>query len=79
VQGFAPLAAERRSSTAWPDTLVANRPRLVWLGPGVVWGAYRYVAVQDGATAEGWSERIFVKTADGWKIAMTGVVPAGAN
>lgn len=79
VQGFLPLAAERRRAATWPDTLIAGRPRLTWMGPGVVWGAYQYVAVQDGQSAEGWSERIFVKTPEGWKIAMTGVIPSGAT
>ena len=77
VQGYDPLAASRRESSEWPDTLIAGRPQLTWLGPGVVWGAYQYVAVQGGESAEGWSERVFVKTSDGWKIAVTGVIPAG--
>ncbi|MEX0692292.1 MAG: nuclear transport factor 2 family protein [Gemmatimonadales bacterium] len=79
VQGFTSLDASRRASDMWPDTLVAGRPHLVWLGPGVVWGAYQYVAVQGGESAEGWSERVFVKTAGGWKIAVTGVIPSGAT
>jgi len=79
MRGFAPLAAARRESGAWPDTLIAARPQLTWLAPGVVWGAYQYVAVQEGESAEGWSERVFVKTADGWKIAVTGVIPAGGT
>lgn len=76
VQGFEPLAAQRRASSVWPDTLIAGPPHLQWLGPGVVWGAYRYVAVQGGETAEGWSERVLIRTPDGWKIAVTGVIPA---
>lgn len=78
VQGFGPLATARRASAAWPDTLIAGRPHLTWVAPGVVWGAYQYVAVQGGESAEGWSERVFVKTPEGWKIAITGVIPAGA-
>ena len=77
VRGFEPLAASRRQSDVWPDSLVAGEPVLAWLAPGVVYGAYEYRALQDGQRSSGWSERIFVKTADGWRIAATTVVPAG--
>ncbi|HEX9728420.1 MAG TPA: hypothetical protein VGA37_07955 [Gemmatimonadales bacterium] len=75
--GFEPLAAARRASDVWPDSLVAEAPRLVWLSPGVVYGAYRYVVTQSGSTSTGWSERVFIKTRAGWKIAVTSVIPAG--
>lgn len=71
-RGFVLFAEARRASEDWPDTLIAGEPVLLWLGPGVVWGAYEYTVVQDGDTARGWSDRVFVKTGGGWKIAVTG-------
>jgi hypothetical protein len=71
-RGFRPFAEARRASGEWPDTLIAGQPAWVWLAPGVVWGAFEYLAVQDGDTALGLSERVFVKTGDGWRIAVTG-------
>lgn len=71
-RGFVLFAEARRASEDWPDTLIAREPVLVWIGPGVVWGAYEYTVVQGGDTARGWSDRVFVKTGGGWKIAVTG-------
>jgi hypothetical protein len=71
-RGFVLFAEARRASEDWPDTLIAGRPVLVWIGPGVVWGAYEYTVVQGGDTARGWSDRVFLKTGGGWKIAVTG-------
>jgi hypothetical protein len=71
-RGFVLFAEARRASEDWPDTLIAGQPVLVWLGPGLVWGAYEYTVVQGGDTAWGWSDRVFVKTGGGWKIAVTG-------
>ncbi len=76
VLGYASLAAARRASDEWPDSLVATEPTLVWLAPGVVYGAYRYAVRQWGAMSTGWSERVLVKTGAGWKIAVTSVLPA---
>jgi hypothetical protein len=73
-RGFVLFAEARRASDEWPDTLIAGRPTLVWVGPGVVWGAYPYTVVQRGDTGRGWSERVFVKTGGGWKIAVTGTM-----
>ncbi len=69
----------RRDST-WPDTLVARDLRLVPVAPGVVYGTYHYRVTQQGITSEGISERVFVKTATGWKIAVSTAfgLPAGA-
>ena len=68
----------RRDST-WPDTLVARDLRLVRLTPGVVYGTYHYRVTQNGVTSEGISERVFLKTAAGWKIAVSTAfgLPAG--
>ena len=37
-------------------------------------GAFEYAAVVTGDTVRGWSERLFVKTPRGWKIAVTGMM-----
>ncbi|MDQ6717993.1 MAG: hypothetical protein M3Z17_06560 [Gemmatimonadota bacterium] len=60
----------RRDST-WPDTLIARDLRVVPIAPGVVYGTYCYTVTQHDTTASGVSERVFVKTAAGWKIAVT--------
>lgn len=76
-RGFAPFAAARRSDPQFPDSLASGAPQLTWLAPGVVHVAYPYVAQQGTVAGKGWSERVFVKTPDGWKIAVTGVIPSG--
>ncbi|GAC1651012.1 MAG: hypothetical protein NVS4B3_10770 [Gemmatimonadaceae bacterium] len=60
----------RRDST-WPDTLIARELRLFPLAPGIVYGTYHYRVTQGGETTEGISERVFLKTDDGWKIAVS--------
>jgi len=69
-----------RSDTAWPDTLVAERMRVVPITSGVVYGTYCYRVTQNKVTTSGVSERLFIKTATGWKIAVTTAfgLPAGA-
>ena len=69
----------RRDST-WPDTLVARNLRVHPIGPGVVYGTYCYTVTQKDTTSSGVSERVFVKTPEGWKIAVTTAfgLPAGA-
>ncbi|MDX2193044.1 MAG: hypothetical protein NW201_06805 [Gemmatimonadales bacterium] len=64
-----------RTSNAWPDTLVANELEVHPLQPGVVYGRYRYVGVNQGVAATGVSERFFVRTPQGWRIAVTGSFP----
>src|SRR5437762_3522491 len=60
----------------WPDTFDASDLHLVSVQPGVVYGTYRY-RVRYGAEEHiGISERLFVKTNDGWKIAVTGAIDA---
>jgi len=68
----------RRDST-WPDTLVAGRMRVVPLAKGVVYGTYCYRVTQNKVTTSGVSERVFIKTETGWKIAVTTAfgLPAG--
>src|SRR6266404_1460493 len=69
----------RRDST-WPDTLVAERMRVVPVAKGVVYGTYCYRVTQNKITTSGVSERLFIKTATGWKIAVTTAfgLPEGA-
>src|SRR5437868_4781078 len=60
----------RRDST-WPDTLIARNLRVLPITPGVVYGTYCYTVTQKDTTSSGVSERIFVKTPEGWRIAVT--------
>jgi len=60
----------RRDST-WPDTLIARNLKVVPIAPGVVYGTYCYTVTQHDTTTSGVSERVFVKTSRGWKIAVT--------
>ena len=79
ARGFIRFAEERRADSEWPDTLIAGVPTLVWIAPGVVYGAYPYTVVIAGDTSSGWSERIFLKTGGSWKIAVTSVIPRTEN
>lgn len=69
----------RRDST-WPDTLVAQHMRVVPITKGVVYGSYCYRVTQNKVTTSGVSERVFIKTLAGWKIAVTTAfgLPVGA-
>ena len=67
--GYAPMAAQR--DTTWPDSLIATDLRLIPIRPGVVYGQYRYRVTQRGETSNGTSERIFVRTPRGWRIAVS--------
>jgi hypothetical protein len=60
-----------RTSTSWPDTLMARDLTVVPLAPGVVYGSYRYDVRYGDSVSTGVSERVFVKTAAGWRIAVT--------
>jgi len=69
-------AHEKSAGENWPDTFDASDLDLVLVQPGVVYGSYRY-RVRYGADEQmGLSERLFVKTPSGWKIAMTSAFPA---
>jgi len=69
----------RRDST-WPDTLVARNLRVIPVVPGVVYGTYCYTVTENDTTSSGVSERLFVKTPEGWRIAVTTAfgLPRGA-
>src|SRR5437868_12127211 len=60
----------RRDST-WPDTLIARNLRVRPIAPGVVYGTYCYTVTQKDTTSSAVSERIFVKTPEGWTTAVT--------
>lgn len=76
--GYADWSATR--DTTWPDTLVAEKMRVVPVARGVVFGTYCYRVTQNRVTTSGVSERVFIKTLTGWKIAVTTAfgLPAGA-
>ncbi len=73
-RGFFLFAEARRASDEWPDTLFTGEPQLVWVAPGVVWGAFEFTSVVGSDTTRGLSERLFLKTGGGWKIAVTGAM-----
>jgi len=59
----------------WPESIEANDIHLTELQPGYVYGTYRYrVRYAGGDEHIGISERLFVKTPAGWKIAVTGAI-----
>lgn len=60
-----------RTSTSWPDTLMARDLTVVPLAAGVVYGSYRYDVRYGDSVSTGVSERVFVKTPAGWRIAVT--------
>lgn len=67
--GYEPLAAS--TGTGWPDHFEGLDLRLTPVREGLVYGTYRY-RVRYGANEQsGISERLFVDTPQGWKIAMT--------
>jgi len=68
---FAKAAGEN-----WPDTFDASDLQLVSVEPGVVYGTYRYRVRYASDEQTGVSERLFVRTDAGWKIAMTSAFPA---
>ena len=73
LQGYDSFAAGVGRS--WPDTLVATHFSIVPLTPDVAYGAYRYRVVDSSGSVRGVSERVFVRTPDGWKIVVTTAFP----
>ncbi len=63
----------------WPDLIEANDIHLTPLRPGMVYGTYRYRVRYGSDEHAGISERLFVSTPDGWKIALTGAIDAPAG
>src|SRR6476619_3291318 len=57
---------EKSAGENWPDTYDASDLQVVAVEPGVVYGTYRY-RVRYGADEQaGISERLFLKTPEGW-------------
>jgi imidazolonepropionase-like amidohydrolase/ketosteroid isomerase-like protein len=67
--GFADLAAT--AGQGWPDHIEAEEMRLTPVRPGLVYGTYRYRVRYGGREDSGLSERLFVQTPQGWKIAVS--------
>jgi ketosteroid isomerase-like protein len=71
--GFADFASGV-GDTNWPTLFEATDLRVIAVQPGLVYGQYRYrVGYGEGGLVEqeGISERVFVRTDDGWRIAVT--------
>jgi len=79
--GFAELreSTPAAGSDEWPVALIARDLQLRWLGPGLVFGTYRYRVNFDGTWSEGISERLLMATEDGWHIAVTTAHEAPAD
>ena len=75
--GYDDFAKQR--DVRWPDTFDATDVQLVALQPGVVYGTYRYRVRYGSEEHTGVSERLFLKTDEGWRIAVTGAVDAPAG
>ncbi|MFQ5349221.1 MAG: amidohydrolase family protein [Thermoanaerobaculia bacterium] len=60
----------------WPEVFEAQELRFVPVAPGLVYGTYRYRVRFDGAEQTGLSERLFMETPEGWRIAVTTAFPA---
>src|SRR5213595_2766366 len=72
-QGYDDFA--RGTDAGWPDTLVTTHLRIVPVSPDVAYGVYRYRVVDSSGSARGVSERVFVRTPAGWKVAVTTAFP----
>jgi imidazolonepropionase-like amidohydrolase len=72
-QGFDAFA--RGVGTTWPDTLVATHFRIVPLTADVAYGVYRYRVADSAGSTRGVSERVLVRTPEGWKVAVTTAFP----
>jgi imidazolonepropionase-like amidohydrolase len=72
--GFAEF--EKQAGAKWPDVLEASDLQLVPVRDGVVYGTYRYRVRYAGDEHAGISERLFVKTPKGWRIAVTSAFEA---
>jgi len=68
------LAANR--DTSWPDGFEALDLQLVPVRDGVVYGTYRYRVRYGSVEQAGLSERFFVETPDGWRIAVSSAFQA---
>src|SRR5262245_47806253 len=62
---------ERATDEQWPEVFEAMDLRVTPVQDGVVYGTYRYRVRFSGEESSGISERLFVRTQDGWRIAVT--------
>ena len=70
--GFKDLATATSTVPGeWPVSLEASDLTVHPVVPGVVYGNYKYRVTFADKTTSGWSERVFIKTQDGWRIAVT--------
>ena len=60
----------------WPDEIEASDIHLTPIQPGIVYGTYHYRVRYGADEHSGISERLFLSTPDGWKIAVTGAIDA---
>jgi imidazolonepropionase-like amidohydrolase len=67
--GYTGLAAS--AGQGWPDHIDAADLHLTPVRPGLVYGTYRYRVRYGGREDAGLSERLFVQTPKGWKIAVS--------
>ncbi|HEX9942789.1 MAG TPA: amidohydrolase family protein [Thermoanaerobaculia bacterium] len=67
--GYAGLAAT--AGQGWPDHIDASDIHLTPVRPGLVYGTYRYRVRYGGREDSGLSERFFIQTPKGWKIAVS--------
>ena len=67
--GYAAMESTR--SNTWPDHIEALDLRLTRIQPGVVYGTYRYRVRYGSDEQAGLSERWFVSTPSGWRIAVS--------
>jgi imidazolonepropionase-like amidohydrolase len=68
-----------KKSPDWPDAYDASDLQLVPIAPGVVYGTYRYRVRYGSDEHSGLSERLFLKTSQGWRIAVTTAFDAPAG
>jgi imidazolonepropionase-like amidohydrolase len=71
--GYAGLAAT--AGQGWPDHIDAEDLRLTPVRPGVVYGTYRYRVRYGANEVSGISERVFLDSPQGWKIAVSTAFP----
>ena len=62
---------EATAGEGWPDHISADDLRLTPIRPGVVYGSYRYRVRYGKEEVAGISERLFLETPQGWKIAVS--------
>jgi imidazolonepropionase-like amidohydrolase len=80
-QGFTLSYDSLAASTGsgWPDLFEGLDLRVTPVQPGLVYGTYRYRVRYGAEEQSGLSERLFLRTDLGWKIAMTSAFPALAG